>query len=84
MKDNGAVWFLVGCAVGGAIALLYAPQSGKRTRAMISRKTEEAGEYLGEAGRDFLEKSKELYARGREIAEEAAELVERGRRLVNG
>ncbi|MFN0165818.1 MAG: YtxH domain-containing protein [Bryobacteraceae bacterium] len=84
MRDNGAIWFLVGFAVGGAVALLYAPQSGRKTRAIIGRKTEEASEFLGDTGREFLEKSKDLYERGREIAEEAAELVERGRKLVHG
>ncbi len=33
------VSFLIGSAVGGAIALLYAPESGKRLRSDISKKT---------------------------------------------
>jgi gas vesicle protein len=33
------VSFLIGSAVGGAIALLYAPESGKRLRGDISKKT---------------------------------------------
>ncbi len=41
-KTTGLVTsFLLGGAIGGAIALLYAPQSGKHLRNDISRKTNE-------------------------------------------
>ncbi len=35
------IGFLLGSAIGGAIALLYAPKSGKRLRNDIRRKTNE-------------------------------------------
>jgi gas vesicle protein len=85
MRDNnGALWFLVGVAVGGAIALLYAPQSGKETRDMLGRKTDEGRELFEERSREFLERGREMYEKGRELAEEAADMVERGRKLVRG
>ena len=41
-KVNGVLLsFIIGSAVGSAIALLYAPQSGKNLRKDISRKTNE-------------------------------------------
>jgi len=41
-KVNGVLLsFIIGSAVGSAIALLYAPQSGKNLREDISRKTNE-------------------------------------------
>jgi gas vesicle protein len=82
--DNGTkvVWFVAGVAIGAAIALLYAPQSGEVTRRKIRRRTEEGREALSAGGRDLLEKGRELYDKGRQIADDAAEMFERGRKLV--
>ena len=86
MRDdsNGILWFLVGAAVGASVALLYAPQSGKRTREYIGKKAEEGKEYVTETGRDVYDRGRELYEKGREVADEATELFERGRKLVHG
>src|SRR5258707_4172907 len=48
-------WFAfgVGVVAGATIALLYAPQSGARTRRQLRKGVEDAGEYLEEAG-DYL------------------------------
>ena len=35
-------WFVAGAVLGGAVALLYAPKSGKETRQFINKKTGEA------------------------------------------
>jgi len=45
-------WFAfgIGVSAGAAIALLYAPQSGIKTRKQLSRGVEDAGEYLEDAG----------------------------------
>jgi len=76
-STSNVVWFLAGAALGAAIALLYAPQSGEETRRLIAKKTGE--------GRDALaDRSRELYDRGRELADEAAELFERGKKLAQG
>ena len=85
-EDNGAglMWFLAGAAVGAAVALLYAPQSGEDTRRLIVRKTEESRDVLADSGKDILDRGKELFDRGRELADEAAEIFERGRKLVGG
>ena len=86
-NDNSGVsvaWFLVGAAVGAAVALLYAPQSGKDTRRLIAKKTEEGREILADSGKEVLDRGKDLFDRGRELADEAAEIFERGRKLVRG
>lgn len=80
----GLGWFLIGMAAGAAIALLYAPQSGKKTREFISKKTEEGREALADSGKEVMDRGKEIFDRGRELADEAAELFERGRKLVRG
>ena len=83
-SSNGILWFVVGVAVGAAVALLYAPQSGKKTREYLSEKAEAGKEYLGDTGRDIYERGRKVYEKGQEVADEAAELFERGRKLVRG
>ncbi|MDP9115530.1 MAG: YtxH domain-containing protein [Acidobacteriota bacterium] len=85
-RNNGdtLVWFLVGAAVGASVALLYAPQSGDRTRRMIGRKLADGREVLEEQGSELLEKSRDLFEKGRKVADDAAELFEKGRSMVKG
>ena len=78
------VWFLTGAAIGAAIALLYAPQSGRDTRRYIRKKTDEGREALADTGKDILERGRGVYDKGRKIAEEAGDFLERGRKLVTG
>jgi gas vesicle protein len=78
------VWFLTGAAMGAAVALLYAPQSGERTRRQIGRKLADGREILADSTDDVIEKGRDLYTKGRRVADEAAELFEKGRRIVEG
>ena len=78
------MWFVLGAAVGAAVALLYAPQSGDRTRRILSRKAKESREALSDSGRELLDRGRDLYDRGRRVADDAAQLFERGRRMVEG
>ena len=82
--DNGAAiaWFLAGAATGAAIALLYAPKTGKDTRKYLNKTTREGREAVESSGKELMDRGKELYERGRKIADDAAELFERGRKLV--
>lgn len=85
-RNNGEslLWFLIGAAAGASVALLYAPQSGDRTRRMLGRKLADGREALEEQGSDLLEKSRELFEKGRKVADDAAELFEKGRSMVKG
>ena len=74
-------WFVTGAMIGAAIAILYAPRSGKDTRQYISDKGRDA---LGETGRNFIESAREMFERGRQLVDDAADLFERGRKLVKG
>lgn len=69
------VWFLVGIGIGASVALLYAPRTGRDTRRYLSRRAEEAGDYITEQGQEILD-------RGGEFLKEVAALVERGRKLT--
>ena len=85
-EDNGSnlVWFLTGVAVGATIALLYAPQSGRDTRKYIRKKADEGREALADAGKEVMDRGRDMYDKGRKFAEEAGDLLDRGRKLVAG
>lgn len=78
------LWFTAGVALGATVALLFAPASGPVTRRRIVRKAEEGRDVLVEAGRDVLDRSRDLYDKGRKLADEAADMFERGKKLVEG
>ncbi len=51
-RDSGAGFFtglLVGAVIGGAVALLYAPQSGPETRRLVKEKALEVKEKAAKA-----------------------------------
>ena len=56
--------FLVGAVTGAAVALLYAPATGKETR-----------DYLGERARDGRERAGELADKGRQVFTEGRETI---------
>ena len=74
--SNTLLAFLVGGVVGAAVALLYAPRSGRETREMLAEKMREGAERGRELGNQAREK-------GRAIIEEAGEYVERGREAMD-
>jgi len=57
---NNAVALMTGFAAGAATALLFAPQSGRRTRRDITRKVEGAQDRLSEASEEITRKGEEL------------------------
>ena len=62
--------FGVGVAAGATVALLYAPQSGVKTRRRLRKGVEDAGEYLEDAG-DYLK------AQAERFTEEAQKAIKR-------
>jgi gas vesicle protein len=85
-QDNSdrLVWLLAGAALGATLALLYAPQSGRDTRRLITKKARQSRDIIADAGEDLADKSRELFEKGRRVADEAVELFERGKRMVEG
>ena len=77
-------WFLTGAVIGAAVAVLYAPKSGKDTRKYISDVTQQGREAVTDTSKDIVEAGKEMFERGRQLVEDAADLFERGRKLVTG
>jgi len=83
-RDDGAgagsilLAFLLGAVSGAAVALLYAPQSGRETREFLNDKANEARTRAAEAaakGRDALNQGRETLTtaieRGREAYQTA-------------
>jgi gas vesicle protein len=67
--------FLLGGLAGAALAILYAPRSGRETRELLGEKMREGAE----RGRELRER---MASRGREALEEAEEYVARGKQGV--
>jgi len=77
-RDEGAgagsilLAFILGAVSGAAVALLYAPASGRETR-----------EYLGERAREGKARAAEAAAKGREMLDQGRDTlttaIERGR-----
>lgn len=83
-RDDGAgagsilLAFLLGAVAGAAVALLYAPVTGRETRDFLGEKAGEARDRAADAaakGRDMLNQGRETIAtaidRGREAYQQA-------------
>lgn len=67
--------FLVGALSGAALAVLFAPRSGRETRELLGEKLRETSERGRGAG-------ERVVARGREAAEDASRYLERQREAL--
>jgi gas vesicle protein len=57
-----------GAGIGAVTALLYAPQNGKATRKLISRKAEDSVDYVSERGHEIRRQAEEAFEKGKELA----------------
>ena len=67
--------FLLGALSGAALAILFAPRSGRETREILGEKLRETAERSRQLGERAVEK-------GKEVAEDASSLVDRGRDVL--
>ena len=75
-RDSGLFAFLLGAVVGAAAALLYAPKTGKETRAHLKKLTEDFVEDAGEVSADLKKKGRQFVA---DSKVKVSELVEKGK-----
>jgi gas vesicle protein len=75
MNNALKVWagFIIGVAAGAAVALIYAPQSGEKTRRQIRRGIEDAGDYLRDATDTLGEHAEKYVKRGRGVVEDVVD-----------
>jgi gas vesicle protein len=80
----GVMMLLAGGVIGAGLALLYAPQSGERTRKQISRYARkvrnEAEEAIRDAAHSVTEMAEKLGEKTSDLAEKGGEVAEDWRR----
>ncbi len=68
-ENNGGSnlgFFLAGMGIGAVLALLFAPQSGKETRDLITQKAGEGREYVSGRSKELRQQAEDLVDRGKE------------------
>lgn len=77
MKSKG-VWiaFAIGVAAGAAVALLYAPQSGVRTRRQLRKNLDEGVGYLEDAAAYLKEQAETLSAEAQKTLQRTREQMD--------
>ena len=72
MKTKNVVYGLgiltAGLGIGAAMGLLYAPQSGRRTRKLISRAAEDGADFVAERSREIRKQAEDAFERGKVLA----------------
>ena len=63
----GGLSFIAGLVAGGGAGLLYAPQSGARTRRQLANVAGDAKERVGEMAEDATEAAQRVVDRGRQF-----------------
>ena len=70
-----ALGFLLGGALGASLALLFAPESGRRTRERLRDLAADVRDRTIDFSEDFRDKAEEVIERGRETFEEKRSIV---------
>jgi gas vesicle protein len=62
--------FAVGVGAGAAVALIYAPQAGAKTRKQIKRNFDDATDYLQDAAETISGHAEKVYQRGKDVVDD--------------
>jgi gas vesicle protein len=65
--------FAVGVAAGASVALIYAPQSGEKTRRQLRRGFEDATDYLKDAADTLGDQAEKYVKRGKGIVDDVVD-----------
>ena len=63
--------FTIGVAAGATVALLYAPQTGEKTRRQVRRRLEDASDYVRDTADTISDRANKAYKTGRGAVEDA-------------
>lgn len=72
---NFGMGLIIGAAIGTAIGMLYAPQSGKKTRALLREKADETVEKAEDIIEDARDRAKKIIADAQKKAGELTEKI---------
>jgi len=67
--------FSLGVAAGAAAALIYAPQTGEKTRKQLRRHLEDAGDYIKDTTDDLSKHATRIYQNTKDAASDVASRV---------
>ena len=65
--------FTVGVAAGAAVALIYAPQSGEKTRRQLKRGLEDATDYIKDAADSLSDHAEKYVKKGKDLLDDAVD-----------
>jgi gas vesicle protein len=67
--DSVKVWaaFAIGVAAGATVALLYAPQTGAKTRRQLRRSIDDAGDYIRDTAESLGSQAEKYAKRGKDV-----------------
>jgi gas vesicle protein len=68
--------FAIGAAVGAAVALIYAPQTGAKTRRQLRRGIENAGDYIKDTAETISDQAGKCAKRGKGLVEDAKDTAQ--------
>ena len=78
--------FAVGVTAGAVVALIYAPQSGEKTRRQLRRGFEDASDYVKDAAENFGDHAEKYIRRGKDavgdVVESASNAVGAARKVI--
>ncbi len=60
-------FFVAGAGIGAVVAVLYTPKSGRETRRMIARKTQEGMDYLDYQSKELRRQAEDTIDRSKEF-----------------
>jgi gas vesicle protein len=76
--DSVKVWaaFAIGVAAGAAVALLYAPQTGAKTRRQLRRNIDDAGDYIRDTAESLGGQAEKYVQRGKDVIAEVVDTAQ--------
>jgi gas vesicle protein len=60
-------YFVAGLGIGAVVALLFAPQSGEKTRKQIVEKAQDGRDYVSSKGREMYKQAEDLVDQGKDL-----------------
>ena len=70
-----ALGFILGGALGACLAVLFAPESGRRTRERLRDLAADVRDKTIDLSEDFRDKAEDVVERGREVLEEKKSIL---------